>query len=124
MMLISVQKVVEKAYKAFLKKPREQWVLDWPGQVVLCVAQIFWTLGVESAMKLDKKGMEDFLVQLNLDLNEIIKLVRGELPKTARYTLGALVVIDVHARDVVQNLILENNCSDSNNFAWLSQLRY
>lgn len=124
MMMISVQKVVEKAYHAYPTKPREQWVLDWPGQVVLCVAQIFWTLGVESAMKLEKRGMEEFLVQLNAELNEIIKLVRGELPKMARFTLGALVVIDVHARDVVSSLIAGDTCNDPTDFAWLSQLRY
>ncbi|KAI8910835.1 dynein heavy chain and region D6 of dynein motor-domain-containing protein, partial [Gorgonomyces haynaldii] len=124
MMLTSVQKVVEKAYLAYTTKPREKWVLDWPGQAVLCVSQIFWTLGVEKAMQSGKKGMEEYLQQCNQDLNEIIKLVRGELPKMARYTLGALVVIDVHARDVVSQLIANDNCTDVNDFAWLSQLRY
>ena len=55
--------------------------------------------------------MEEFLEKSNEELNEIIKLVRGELPKMARYTLGALVVIDVHARDVVDNLL--QNAVDS-----------
>jgi dynein heavy chain len=34
-----------------------------------------------------------------------------------------LIVIDVHAKDVVQNLV-ETNISDKNAFEWVSQLRY
>lgn len=34
-----------------------------------------------------------------------------------------MIVIDVHAKDVVQNLV-ETNISDKNAFEWVSQLRY
>lgn len=44
------------------------------------------------------------------------------LAKLARITLGALVVTEVHTRDLVQELI-ENNVTDINNFSWISQLR-
>ncbi|KAJ3302063.1 Dynein heavy chain 7, axonemal [Kappamyces sp. JEL0829] len=123
MMLKSVQHTVKLAYDAFQKTTREKWVLEWPGQVVIAVSQIFWTLGLEKAISEGKQAMEEFLVKSNAELNEIIKLVRGELPKMARFTLGALVVIDVHARDVVQNLI-NDNVRDISDFSWLAQLRY
>jgi dynein heavy chain len=123
MMLRSLKDTVGKAFTAFLTTPREKWVLEWAGQVVIAVSQIFWTSGLEKAISEGPEAIQQFLERSNEELNEIIKLVRGELPKMARYTLGALVVIDVHARDVVTNLIAEG-ISDISDFSWLAQLRY
>jgi len=50
-------------------------------------------------------------------------MVRGELPNNTRTTLKALVVIDVHARDVVREL-LRKNVQKIDEFDWIAQLRY
>jgi len=50
-------------------------------------------------------------------------LVRQPLSKLAKISVNALIVIDVHAKDVVANLVALN-ISEKASFEWVSQLRY
>ncbi|KAK2851543.1 hypothetical protein Q5P01_007819 [Channa striata] len=122
-MLRSVRDVVARSRLAYAETARSQWVKDWPGQVVLCTSQIFWTLEVHQAIRGGPDGLKDYYQQLQRQLNDIVELVRGKLPKQTRITLGALVTIDVHARDVVMELV-EKGVSRETDFQWLAQLRY
>uniref|UniRef100_A0AAY4CQS0 Dynein axonemal heavy chain 12 n=1 Tax=Denticeps clupeoides TaxID=299321 RepID=A0AAY4CQS0_9TELE len=122
-MLQSIRDVVNRARLAYPESQRNQWVREWPGQVVLCASQIHWTDEVHEAIRAGPQGLKEYGEQLQIQLNDIIELVRGELPKQTRMTLGALVTIDVHARDVVQEMV-KNGVSSETDFQWLAQLRY
>lgn len=55
-------------------------------------------------------------------LDDLRGLVRQKLTSIGRMTLSALIVIEVHARDVVANIRAEK-VSNANAFEWISQLR-
>lgn len=96
---------------------------QWPGQCVLCVTQKFWTAQMHEAIPMGEQAMEDYLYVNNEQIDEIVKIVRGKLSKQNRVTLQALIVLDVHARDVLVTLI-EKKVSSETDFDWLSQMRY
>ena len=52
-----------------------------------------------------------------------VELVRRKLTKLQSITLGALITIDVHAKDVIKDLV-NLKIDDVNAFEWISQLRY
>lgn len=108
-----------------MQLPRKKWVLQWPGQVVICASSIFWTTEVseaivsntlpvslrshasalapswsvpqtKSSLIFPSSLLQDYVQQCNDQIADIVELVRGKLPGGARMTLGALTVIDVH----------------------------
>ena len=111
-LLISVQK-----YKT---TKRTQWVCNHPGQCVLNGSQILWTTEVEEAI--NSKAIDKYFEKLTIQLNDLVELVRQPLSKQQQVTLNALIVIDVHAKDVVEKLV-QTNITDVGSFEWISQLR-
>jgi dynein heavy chain, axonemal len=118
----SLKGICKDSLQAYLTVPRTTWVRQWPGQIILAVNSTHWT--VEQAIKeYGKEGLEAYKDKLNKQIEDIVILVRTDLNVQERITLKALVVIDVHARDVVQELI-DKDIKDIANFDWTAQLRY
>lgn len=120
----SVAFSVDSCVKDYLVQKRVDWAQLWPGQVVLCVGQIYWTQEVEEGLKTGgAEGVRLVAENLTSQLNDVVILVRGKLPKLIRKTLAAMVTLDVHSRDVTQGLA-DAGVDSVNHFDWLSQLRY
>jgi len=120
-MFDSCREQTVQAMEDYKATPRKDWVLKWPGMGVLAVAGIFWAKQVEDAI--DAANIQGYLDQSQAELLDLTALVRGKLDKLQRLTLGALITIDVHARDVVEGLV-KSNVSSISDFEWVSQLRY
>ena len=110
-----------RSVKQYTEIPRTEWVLNWPGQIVIAGCQIFWSAEVEEAIQ--AKNLVPFCQNLKDKLFDLVKLVRGNLTRIQRMTLSALITIEVHAKDVVVQLI-EEDVQGLNDFEWISQLRY
>lgn len=120
-MIESIKEQVFKASESYFNDVRKEWVLRWPGQVVSCVSCMSWTQEVEEALDRDIK--EEYLQKCNDQILDLVDLVRGKLSAGAQLTIEALIVLDVHARDIV-NLLVEQNVMSVSEFNWISQMRY
>jgi len=123
LMISSIREMIIKAMDAYPTEVRTTWVRAWPGQAVLAASQFFWTAYVHEAIRGGPDKLEEYLQLNNSQIDDVVALVRGKLSKQNRATLGALVVLDVHARDVLVDLN-EKGIKDENDFDWLAQLRY
>ncbi|GAB1603143.1 hypothetical protein Ahia01_000594700, partial [Argonauta hians] len=122
-MLTSIRQKVREAITDYEVTSRIDWVRKWTGQAVLCVSQLYWTMYVHSSMKEGIVALGRYLQKNNDQIKDVVALVRGKLSKQNRVTLQALIVLDVHARDVLATLVKDSVC-DELDFQWLSQLRY
>lgn len=85
---------------------------------------MYWTREVTEAIQSGgSAGLAAYGDRCTSELNKIVGLVRGQLTSLERATCGALVVIDVHARDVTMEMA-KLGVEDVRDFNWESQLRY
>lgn len=50
-MMKSLQDICVLALGAYYKSERVNWVVNWPGMVVICVSSIIWTAEVEKCIQ-------------------------------------------------------------------------
>lgn len=100
---------------------RNKWVLIWPGQIVIAGSQTYWTAHVENGLR--QHSLDIYLKEMLNQLDGLRMLVKGPLKRVERQILSALIVIEVHSRDVTERLV-HDNVENVNDFEWISQLRY
>lgn len=121
-MLSSIKDETLRSWKDYPRVNRAEWVTQWPGMVVLAVSQIFWSADIES--KIPSNGLKEYFSTLQNQLHDTVALIRDKIiTNLQRITVKALIVIDVHAKDVVDELV-KVGVKSVNDFQWLRQLRY
>ncbi|XP_036671579.3 dynein axonemal heavy chain 3 isoform X3 [Drosophila suzukii] len=120
-MLDSVKEQMREAWEDYAMVERVSWVVSWPGQVVQGISCMAWTYEVEEAI--ETKELPAYLEKSNLQIADLVQLVRTDLQAGVRIAVEALIVLDVHDRDVVKYLT-DSKVSNIQDFDWISQLRY
>lgn len=124
-MLKAVKSETELSYYDYANMSRADWILSWEGMVVLAISQIYWAVDVHESLQTHKLSeLEAFHETLSTQLNETVAIIRRtDLTKLNSITVKALIVIDVHAKDVIFELV-GKNVTEVTDFQWLAQLRY
>ncbi|RXN25582.1 dynein heavy chain axonemal [Labeo rohita] len=126
-MFSSLRRLSKAAIADYQSKPRVEWVVaGHPSQVVLTISQLMWCRDMDNCLEGDHdhyQALQEFEITNFERLNALAALVRGNLPSLHRNIITALITIDVHARDIVTELVKEK-VDSSDNFEWQRQLRY
>nr|XP_012223058.1 PREDICTED: dynein heavy chain 2, axonemal-like [Linepithema humile] len=129
-MRVTLREVLRQCRTALRKMlaKRDRWVKEWPGQPGITSTQIQWTSDctrtlLHCKMTDSKKPLRKLRKKQNQALDKYSEAIRGDLTKLDRLKFKAIVVIEIHARDVIE-LMYKMNCKDVTAFEWLSQLRF
>lgn len=112
----------------YAKEDRIEWIRQQLGMITLVGTQIWWTFAIEDVFKRiadrgEAKAMKQELAKENGQLNDLIALVRTDIEKKLRLAVNVLIILDVHARDIVERFV-RDSVLDATEFAWESQLRF
>jgi dynein heavy chain len=107
---------------------RDAWLFESCAQAILTADQVQWTAGVTAAIEeimkgKNKKALEEFHAFSTAQINAMVALVRGNLSALQRNAMGALIVVDVHAKEVVDHMV-KVRVDNVTNFDWTCRLRY
>ncbi|OQR87427.1 dynein heavy chain [Achlya hypogyna] len=101
---------------------RDSWIFHHPAQCVASVTYMVWARECEAALPVTG-GLERWLKLELAQLAALTRLIRSPLTKLQRCVVTSLVTTDVHARDIVAELIALRVTTTAD-FNWKKQLRY
>jgi dynein heavy chain len=108
-------------------RSREDWIHDLPAQVAILASQVVWTSAVELAFKRYESGndsaLRNQLFAQQEQIEVLTEMVAKDLTEDERVKVSSLIILDVHARDVVAQLV-DDHVERASSFAWQRQLRF
>lgn len=126
-MHVSLRDITKEGVFIYALNNRTEWLKMVLGMVGLVGSQIWWTWEVEDTFRQvhggNKYAMKDLEVKLTGQLNDLVTMVRDKLDSITRKKVNTLLIIDVHARDIVDGFVRES-VLNAKEFAWESQLRF
>lgn len=84
-------------------------MLLYQGMVVLAASQVWWTWEVEDVFNKvkqgDKQAMKNYGKKMHNQIDDLVTRITMELSKNDRKKYNTVLIIDVHARDIVDSFI-------------------
>ncbi|OHT12762.1 Dynein heavy chain family protein [Tritrichomonas foetus] len=120
----TLKEQIKISLQDYPKKKKDEWIGDYPAQVVLIANQILWTQQVTQSLKTKSLRQVTLLQQKFIEgLNLLTSMVRQQLSHTLRQVISCLLINEVHNRDIISSLI-KQEVTDPDSFKWQVQLRY
>eukprot|EP00927_Polykrikos_kofoidii_P034569 TRINITY_DN29308_c0_g1_i1.p1 TRINITY_DN29308_c0_g1~~TRINITY_DN29308_c0_g1_i1.p1 ORF type:complete len:3708 (-),score=892.28 TRINITY_DN29308_c0_g1_i1:94-10965(-) len=123
----TLQRISKTAVYYYASEERVLWLQKYVGMAAILATQIWWTWGVEDAFRKvsegSKNAMKDELKKENGQVQDLVDLVRTPLHKLQQKKVNTLIILDVHARDIVDSFV-RDSILNKEEFAWESQLRF
>ncbi|XP_072163343.1 dynein axonemal heavy chain 10-like [Diadema setosum] len=106
---------------------RVEWMFLYQGMIVLATNQVWWTWEVEDVFRKvrqgDKVAMKNYAKRMHQQIDNLVVQVRSPLSKNDRKKFNTVLIIDVHARDIIDGFV-RDSILDAREFEWESQLRF
>jgi len=104
-----------------------EWMMKYQCMVGLAGSQVWWTWEVEdvfSRVKMgNKQAMKEFAKKQAREIDELVVLVRTPLSKNDRKKFNTVLIIFIHARDIIDGFV-RDSILNAKEFLWESQLRF
>lgn len=88
---------------------RVDWMLDYQGMVVLAGNQVWWTWQVEDVFHKvsggDKQALKQYAKKMHGQIDDLVMRITQPLKQNDRRKLNTVLIIDVHARDIVDSFV-------------------
>ncbi|XP_019604311.2 dynein axonemal heavy chain 10 [Rhinolophus sinicus] len=108
-------------------RSRVDWMLMYQGMVVLAASQVWWTWEVEDVFRKvqggEKQAMKNYGRNMHRQIDELVMRITTPLSRNDRKKYNTVLIIDVHARDIVDSFI-RGSILEAREFEWESQLRF
>lgn len=84
-------------------------MLDYQGMVVLAGNQVWWTWQVEDVFRKvsagDKQALKQYAKKMHRQIDDLVMRITQPLKSNDRRKLNTVLIIDVHARDIVDSFV-------------------
>ena len=118
-MKLSLKSLMNDCRLAWDNENFETWLLsNFPAQCKLVIQQIIWQQTITQAFLSPSKSLTPALTQQQNIIAQMVKLVQGNLNIYQRTLVCTSLVIVVHLRDNINDMI-QNQVEHLDNFDWI-----